>query len=271
MSVDRERYRGAAQQDIVRPRELAEYNYVDNLLWTMRHVGPDWEQAIEEYYDEENQPFPKKIGNGRLVVYLPGRGFRDDNYASMPDLFDPVYYLCIQRGIPYPPQRVPKDFLRDCGFRVKNTGVYNNLNFAASYEAIYRRVARLSKEELEEDEKVVFMGHSIGGTMARLLATEKALQGKVSHVITVGSPIRGSINGEKFDASGDLAEDISVTAFYSIDDPIVQPQFARIKGATAVRGSHMGLPWNGQVLDGTVKALTPKPADETPSPYKLSA
>ena len=134
--------------------------------------------------------------------------------------------------------------------------------------------------------KATLIGWSLGGLYAREIA--KRDPGRVRQVITLGTPSVGSLrannawriyealNDHKVDdvpIDSDLAKcpPVPITSIYSRDEGIVPPEAVILpKGARresiAVDGSHVGLPWNSQVIRIVLDRLA-QPEDKW-KPYK---
>lgn len=116
--------------------------------------------------------------------------------------------------------------------------------------------------------KVSLIGWSLGGLYARELA--KRDPGRTRQVITLGTPSVGSLrannawrlyealNDHKVDKppiDTDLAQcpPVPITSIYSCDEGIVPPEAVILpagkqRESIAVDGSHLGLPWNPEVI-----------------------
>lgn len=183
-------------------------------------------------------------------------------------------------------------YLRQRGYRTFSVGIRANVGCTiATVDRIERRVIALSSQV----GPLTLVGHSRGGTLARLVATRQP--GSVRHVVTLGSPLthqfaasrhilgvaellarlnrRGSpalldtrcLRGDCAEQVGaalsaPLPETVAMTSVFSHGDGIVPWPASVAPGAEriGVRGSHNGLASNRGALAATVRALgRPKP------------
>jgi triacylglycerol lipase len=208
-------------------------------------------------------------GDGRLVVLIPG-------------LFASDFYL-------WPLRR----WLARIGYRPSTSGLWVNAGCADRLTAqIEKWIERQSRGA---DGRVVLVGHSRGGILARALAAK--LRRPPSHLILLGSPVAqasrfaqsrmepellGQASSALMRASNtarrildpecsfpecgcgfvnamraELDPSIAVLSIYSREDPIVPPQACVITGGrnVEVRGTHSGLAYNPAVYRELARSL----------------
>ena len=82
--------------------------------------------------------------------------------------------------------------LRRAGFGALHTYGYSSFgpSFGRIVEGLIKRVEEILKEN--PGGKVVFIGHSLGGLLARKAIADPRLKGRVAALVTLGSPHQGS-------------------------------------------------------------------------------
>ena len=207
-------------------------------------------------------------GDGRLVVIIPG-------------LFGSDFYL-------WPLRR----WISRIGFRASTSGLWVN---AGCPDRLTSEVQSWIGRQASPARKIVLIGHSRGGILARALAVR--LGTRVSHLITLGSPVGvasayaqpsalGQIPHQTMNAlarasnaaralldpncrfpecgcefvrnlAGPAAPETIMLSVYSREDPIVPPEASRVEGARniEVSGTHSGLVYNPAVYRELARAL----------------
>ncbi len=208
-------------------------------------------------------------GDGRLVVIIPG-------------LFGSDFYL-------WPLRR----WISRIGFRASTSGLWLNAGCPDRLTSeIEQWIERRQSER--DDRRIVLIGHSRGGVLARALAAR--MGSRVSHLVALGSPIgvasqyvtggvqqlahrtmsrvaqasntaRGILDpqcrfpdcGCEFvgNMRGALAAETMVLSIYSREDPIVPPEASIVTGArnVEVTGTHSGLVFNPAVYRELARSL----------------
>jgi triacylglycerol lipase len=208
-------------------------------------------------------------GDGRFVVIIPG-------------LFGSDLYL-------WPLRR----WLSRIGFRASTSGLWLN---AGCPDRLTSEVQSWIGRQASRDRKIVLIGHSRGGILARALAVR--LGSRVSHLITLGSPVGvaaayaqpstlGQIPHQTMNAlarasnraravldpncrfpecgcefvrnlAQPTAPETIVLSIYSREDPIVPPQASISEGARNIEvgGTHTGLVYNPAVYREIARALS---------------
>jgi len=156
--------------------------------------------------------------------------------------------------------------IRAAGYPVKGWGLGVNLGLRDGL--LTEMLTRTRKLTDRHRRSATLVGWSLGGLYAREIA--KRLPDRVRQVITIGTPSVGdlrannawrlyeALNDHKVDAppiETDLHEcpPVPITSVYSIDEGIV-PSGAVIllegeqRESIAVAGSHVGMPWNLEVI-----------------------
>jgi len=199
-------------------------------------------------------------GDGRLVVIIPG-------------LFGSDFYL-------WPLRR----WISRIGFRASTSGLWVN---AGCPDRLTTEIEKwIDRQQPRRDQRIVLIGHSRGGILARALAGR--MGARVSHLIALGSPIgaasayaagrpeqfpyrtmsmiaqasntaRGILDPQcRFPDCGcgfianirqAPAAETEVLSIYSREDPIVPPEASIVTGArnVEVTGTHSGLVYNPAV------------------------
>jgi triacylglycerol lipase len=208
-------------------------------------------------------------GDGRLVVIIPG-------------LFGSDFYL-------WPLRR----WISRIGFRSRASGLWIN---AGCPDRLTAQVGRsLYREATPRDGRIVLIGHSRGGILARALAVQ--LGSKVSHLITLGSPVAVASAYAKPGALGEIphptmsalarasnvaraildpdcrfpecgckfvdslthapAPDTQLLSIYSREDTVVPPEASIVDGwrNVEVTGTHGGLVYNPSVYRELARGL----------------
>ncbi len=208
-------------------------------------------------------------GDGRLVVIIPG-------------LFGSDFYL-------WPLRR----WISRIGFRASTSGLWLNAGCPDRLTSeIEQWIERRQSER--DDRRIVLIGHSRGGVLARALAAR--MGSRVSHLVALGSPIgvasqyvtggvqqlahrtmsrvaqasntaRGILDpqcrfpncGCEFigNMRGALAAETMVLSIYSRQDPIVPPEASIVTGGrnVEVTGTHSGLVFNPAVYRELARSL----------------
>lgn len=196
-------------------------------------------------------------GGGRPVLLIPG--FLSGDYS-----------LDVMRA-----------WLRRNGYRVRRSGI--DLNIAASSALADRIGLRVRDEFSRQRRKVVLIGHSRGGVLAKVVADRNP--DIVDQVIALGSPLgdpldvhpatmgwvhvaktlhavrRGVRNvDEGFDRELAMPARVPVTGIYTRTDGIVHWRACLRDDVTAVEvtGSHVGLGVNPQVYAEIARLLGPR-------------
>lgn len=208
-------------------------------------------------------------GDGRLVVIIPG-------------LFGGDFYL-------WPLRR----WLSRVGYRPSTSGLWVN---AGCSDRLTAQIEKwIERQHPGNDGRVVLIGHSRGGILARALAGK--LRRPPSHLILLGSPVAhaqqfahaggepellGDASAALMRASNtarrildpecnfprcgcgyinamrrELDPAITVLSIYSSEDPIVPPQACIVTGGrnVEVRGTHSGLAYNPAVYRELARSL----------------
>lgn len=207
-------------------------------------------------------------GDGRLVVIIPG-------------LFGSDFYL-------WPLRR----WISRIGFRASTSGLWLN---AGCPDRLTSEIEQwIDRRQPRDDRRIVLIGHSRGGVLARALAAR--MGSRVSHLVALGSPIgvasqyvtggaqqlahrtmsmvaqasntaRGILDpqcrfpdcGCEFvgNMRGALAAETMVLSIYSREDPIVPPEASIVTGArnVEVSGTHSGLVFNPAVYRELARSL----------------
>jgi triacylglycerol lipase len=207
-------------------------------------------------------------GDGRLVVIIPG-------------LFGSDFYL-------WPLRR----WLSRIGFRASTSGLWLN---AGCPDRLTSEVQSWIDRQGQRDGKIVLIGHSRGGILARALAVR--LGRRISHLITLGSPVGVAVAYTQASALGQIPHqtmnalarasnaaravldpncrfpecgceftrniaqpivpETAILSIYSREDPIVPPQASIVAGARnlEVTGTHTGLVYNPAVYREIARAL----------------
>jgi pimeloyl-ACP methyl ester carboxylesterase len=208
-------------------------------------------------------------GDGRLVVIIPG-------------LFGSDFYL-----------RPLRQWITRIGFRASTSGLWIN---AGCPDRLTSDIEQwIERQEPQHDRRLVLIGHSRGGLLARALAVR--LGSRVSHLVTLGSPVGLA---SAFAQTGDVqqiahrtmsrvaqasntarrildpqcrfpdcgcgfvdnirhapAAETTVLSIYSREDPIVPPEASIVTGArnVEVTGTHSGLVYNPAVYRELARSL----------------
>lgn len=208
-------------------------------------------------------------GDGRMVVLIPG-------------LFGADFYL-------WPLRR----WLSRVGYRPSTSGLWVNAGCA---DRLTTQIEKwIERQHPGNDGRVVLIGHSRGGLLARALAEK--LRRRPSHLILLGSPVahaarfahsgmepevlneastalmRASSTARRIldpecsfpecrcgfveAMRGELDPAITVLSIYSREDPIVPPQACIVTGGrnVEVRGTHSGLAYNPAVYRELARSL----------------
>jgi triacylglycerol lipase len=207
-------------------------------------------------------------GDGRLVMIVPG-------------LFGGDFYL-------WPMRR----WISRIGFRASASGLWVN---AGCPDRLTSEIEKwIDRQQPQRDRRIVLIGHSRGGVLARALAAR--MGNRVSHLVALGSPIgaasayaagrpeqfayrtmnlvaqasntaRGILDPQcrfpdcecRFidDIRRAPAADTIVLSIYSREDPIVPPEASMVAGARniEVTGTHGGLVYNPAVYRELAREL----------------
>jgi triacylglycerol lipase len=208
-------------------------------------------------------------GDGRLVVIIPG-------------LFGSDLYL-------WPLRR----WIARIGYRPSTSGLWLNAGCADRLTSEIEKW--IERQQPQRDRRIVLIGHSRGGLLARALAAR--MGSRVSHLILLGSPagiasafakagamaplsggrmsalaqasntVRRILDPEcRFpqcgcafvsDISRPLDPETAVLSIYSREDPIVPPEASIVTGARNVEvgGTHSGLVYNPAVYRELARSL----------------
>ena len=129
-------------------------------LWREAFAGLDWlDLRLSPVFRRRR----RRARNGGAVVLVPGL-FASD--ASMTEL---------------------RRWLERCGYRTYESGI--GVNAVRSDIAIARLVETIDRAYAETGGPLTLIGHSLGGVIARGAALRRP--DRVSHVITLGSPVNG--------------------------------------------------------------------------------
>jgi pimeloyl-ACP methyl ester carboxylesterase len=150
------------------------------------------------------------------------------------------------------------------GYRSSASGI--GLNVECPQVLVDRLTATIDAAYAECGRRVTLVGHSLGGLLARGAAMQRPQM--VSHVITLGSPVRGIRVHHAIAAAArsanrdcdtrcllqlqcDLPPGVQETNIYSPSDAIVDPATCTRAGAStvAVTGTHTGLIVNAEVYE----------------------
>ena len=173
-------------------------------------------------------------GRGQPVLVLPGFGASD--VSTRP----------LRRG------------LSRLGYSVYGWAQGTNLGMNSKRKAML--VSQLQAIQTRHGQPVALIGWSLGGVFARELA--RAYPERVSQVFTLGSPInprRPPPDREAFEARIP-APPVPCTAIFTKQDGIVSWQCSQeeegpLTDNVEVQGTHVGLPWNPQVLAAIAERL----------------
>jgi triacylglycerol lipase len=200
-------------------------------------------------------------GNGRTVLVLPGFMGNDD-------------YLLPLRG-----------WLRRIGYDARASGTL--LNFGTPTSLLTRALQRAEYVASDNNSRLIVIGHSLGGVLARALAMQRP--DLIAHAITLGSPLSGNPRAaanpivarlsdlllteqggraatdaiESVLLTGALPPDTQLTSLYSRCDAIVDWRSCILDDPRAraieVHGTHCGLAWNEEVYKtlGPLLAASP--------------
>lgn len=200
-------------------------------------------------------------GNGRSVLVLPGFMGNDD-------------YLLPLRG-----------WLRRIGYDARASGTL--LNFGTPTSLLTHTLQRADYIAGESDQRLIVIGHSLGGVFARALAMLRP--DLVAHAITLGSPLSGNPRAaanpivsrlsdillaeqggraateaiENVLLTGALPPGTQLTSLYSRCDAVVDWRSCILDDPRAraieVHGTHCGLAWNEEVYStlGPLLAASP--------------
>jgi triacylglycerol lipase len=213
-------------------------------------------------------------GDGRPVVLIPGF------LAGDPSLV------------------VLADWLERMGYRPHTSGIA--MNVACSDRALDRLGQRVERIAREAGRPVALVGHSRGGHFAKALAHRRP--DRVSAVVTMGAgldtpfdisiPTRAAVAAVRWvherttdrvarngcltetcrcrftaDFCGEFPPGVPLTSIYSRGDGVVWWEACTVPYArnVEVRGSHVGLAFNGQAYRAIGAALSAAPAPAAPS------
>lgn len=200
-------------------------------------------------------------GNGRAVLVLPG--FMGDD----------IYLLPLRA------------WLLRIGYDARASGTLWNVGTPSSL--LTHALERADHLAQEHGSRLIVIGHSLGGILARALAALRP--DIVAHAITLGSPLTGNpraashplvsrlgnvlltefggqaVNDAIEDVllTGALPEGTQLTSIYSRCDAVVDWRSCILRDPRAraieVRGTHCGLAWNEEVYQtlGPLLAATP--------------
>lgn len=200
----------------------------------------------------------------------------------IPGLFGSDFYL-------WPLRR----WITRIGFRASTSGLWVN---AGCPDRLTSEIEKwIERQQPQSDRRIVLIGHSRGGVLARALAIR--LGSKVSDLVTLGSPVgvasayaqpgaqqlahrtmsmlaqasntaRGILDPQcRFPDCGcrfidnirhEPAAETAVLSIYSREDPIVPPQASIVEGArnVEVSGTHSGLVYNPAVYRELARELS---------------
>lgn len=177
-------------------------------------------------------------------------------------------------------------WLARMGYRPYESGI--GVNALPSDMLIARLTATIDRAYAETGGPVRLVGHSLGGLLARGAALRRP--GRVSQVITLGSPVQGLgahpavlaaaklVHGEDIDACLEtlqraLPSWIAETNVYSKSDGVVDWRTCTRGDSTAVevRGSHTGLIANAEVYGAIATALAAQSAGDAARTTRHSA
>lgn len=225
-------------------------NYADPTLplWREAFAGLDW---LSLRLSPVFAGYGIERGHGEAVVLVPGLFAAD---ASMIEL---------------------SGWLARIGYRPYASGI--GVNAVRTEIAIATVIATIDRAHAETGAPVHLIGHSLGGVVAR--AAGRRRPGRVSQIITLGSPVNGLsahpavlaaaqlIHNEDIDAclatvQQPLPTTIDETNIYSKTDGVVdwrtcyRPDATRIE----VSGTHTALIANAAAYSAIASALTAKTA-----------
>jgi len=227
-------------------------------LWRETLAGLDWMALrLSGVYAGTGVP----QGDGAPVVVVPGL-FASD--ASLIEL---------------------EGWLRRVGYRPYLSGIGRNIERPGV--TLPRLTVTIDRAHAETGRRVILIGHSLGGLLARGAALRRP--SKVAHVVTLGSPVSGVRVHPAILAAAELLcgeapvhciaelqhalpRDVTETNIYTQDDGVVDPTTCRRNDtpSIAVRGSHVALVANagvfralGSVLSEAVAAEHARLARET--------
>ena len=204
-------------------------------LWREAFAGLDWlSLRLSSVYYGSGVP----DGNGWPVVVVPGM-FASD--ASLLEL---------------------EGWLRRVGYRPYRSNIGRNIDRPGV--TLPRLVETIDRAYEETGRRVIVIGHSLGGLLARGAALRRPT--KVAHVVTLGSPVQGVCVHPAImaaasmlcaDASPEclvelqhrLPQAVTETNIYTRDDGVVSPETCVRDDAEAVevRGTHAALVANPAV------------------------
>jgi triacylglycerol lipase len=229
-------------------------SYADSTLplWREAFAGLDW---LSLRFSPVFAGYGIERGRGEAVVLVPGLFAAD---ASMIEL---------------------SGWLARVGYRPYASGI--GVNAVRTEIATAAVVATIDRAHAETGAPVRLIGHSLGGVIARAAALRRP--DRVSHVVTLGSPVNGLsahpavlaaasiIHGDDIDAclatvQQPLPTTIDETNIYSKTDGIVDWRTCHRADATAIEvaGTHTGLIANAAAYQAIGGALAARFSHRTP-------
>ncbi len=243
------------------PEEQSRWQVIASEAFAFREIAALRRDPI---YRAEGVP----RGDGRLVVIIPG-------------LFGSDFYL-----------RPLRRWISRIGFRASTSGLWVN---AGCPDRLTSEIETwIDRQQPQHDRRLVLIGHSRGGILARALAAR--LGSRVSHLVTLGSPVgvasayaqpggvqlahrtmsmvarasntaRGILDPQcRFPDCGCAFIDnirqapcaeTAVLSIYSREDQIVPPEASIVTGGrnVEVSGTHSGLVYNPAVYRELARSL----------------
>lgn len=244
----------------------------EDSVWTRAELRRRWELAREPSPEDVRGPRALLLLNELTWVIEPlKRAFREHEIAPSAN---PRSVMLLPGFGAHPIRmRYMARQLEKAGHRVKRWGMGYNLG--ATAERFGKVEERLIDLYDRRGEKLVLVGWSLGGVIARELA--KHHPDKVAKVITMGSPFSGSpranngwrayqaiaghrVDEPEFEADPAAKPPVETVALWSPLDGVVRPRCACGRAgerdrAVAVRCSHMGFVYSKDAIDAVLGEL----------------
>ena len=244
----------------------------EDRTWTRAELARRWELARETSPDDARGPRALLLLNELTWIGEPVKRLFRKHDVTRAETPRSVMLLPGFGAHPIRMRYMARQ-LEKAGHTVKRWGMGYNLG--ATADRFFKVEERLLDLFARRGEKIVLVGWSLGGVMARELA--KRHPDKVAKVITMGSPFSGSpranngwrayqaiaghrVDEPEFEADPASKPPVETVALWSPLDGVVHPRSACGKAeerdrAIAIRCSHMGFVYSEAAIDAVLGEL----------------